>query len=61
MPEVGGDALGYFDPYNIKSIEDSVRKVLIDHNLRDGLVKKGGERRKKFSWEKASKESLGIY
>jgi glycosyltransferase involved in cell wall biosynthesis len=29
--------------------------------LRDGLVKKGGERRKKFSWEKASKEYLGIY
>ncbi|MDD3475186.1 MAG: glycosyltransferase [Candidatus Dojkabacteria bacterium] len=27
LPEVGGDALGYFDPYNIKSIEDSVRKV----------------------------------
>jgi len=60
LPEVGGEAVLYFDPHSVDDIKDNLERVLKDENLRRDLVEKGFEQVKKFSWEKAAREVLGI-
>lgn len=61
MPEVGGDAAVYFDPYDEKDMAEKIRMVLDDKALRQQMVAKGLERVKEFSWEKCAREILKVY
>jgi glycosyltransferase involved in cell wall biosynthesis len=60
IPEVGGDAIEYFDPHNIEDMSDKIAKVLINKNLQEELRKRGFERVKNFSWEKCARETLNV-
>lgn len=60
MPEAGGDAALYCDPTDVADIAKQMEKVLTDTALRSRLSKKGLEQIKKFSWEKAAKETLEV-
>lgn len=60
LPEVGGDAAEYFDPYKVEDIAQKIEKVLTDKILRDKMIKKGFEQVKKFSWEKSAIKVLDI-
>lgn len=61
MPEVGGDAAIYADPFKVEDIKEKLDMVMNDQSLRKDLVKKGFERVKLFSWEKAAKETAEVY
>lgn len=61
FPEVGGDAVEYFNPRDTKSIEDSVRRVVENPKLRKEMIQKGKQRLKIFSWDNAAKKFLDIY
>lgn len=61
MPEVGGDAAMYVDPYNLEDIKDKLNTLMNDKKLREDLAKKGLERVKQFSWEKCARETSKIY
>lgn len=54
MPEVGGDAAYYVDPYSIESIAHGMRVVAEDENLRNTMREKGLIQAKKFSWDKTA-------
>lgn len=57
LPEVGGDAAIYVDPYDVKSIAGGLRKSLTT----DGeFKKKPVERAKLFSWDKCARETLQV-
>ncbi len=58
LPEVGGKAALYFDGKNTHDLAEKISHVLGDVAFRDGLVAKGVEQIKKFSWEKCAKETL---
>ena len=60
LPEAGGDAVLYVDPENVSDIAEKMNKLLSDDSLRQELIKKGNEQVKKFSWEKAAKETLRV-
>ena len=51
LPEVGGNAVAYCDPYDSDDIARSMRKVLLDKNIRKTLHMRGLERAQHFSWE----------
>lgn len=55
MPEVGGDAAIYVDPYNIQDIRDALKGLLGSTQLQQHLKEKSVEQAKKFSWETAAK------
>ena len=61
LPEIGGRAAIFVDPYNIKSISDGIRQVFSmkakEYNKR---VKMCLNQAKKFSWEKCAEETLRI-
>ena len=61
MPEVGGDAAIYFDPYDEKDMAEKIELVLKDDILRQEMISKGLKRVKEYSWEKCAKETLKVY
>jgi len=60
LPEAGGDACLYVDPEDISDITLKMEKMISSDALRKSFIKKGKEHLKKFSWEKAAKETLTI-
>ncbi|OGX15235.1 MAG: hypothetical protein A2166_00405 [Omnitrophica WOR_2 bacterium RBG_13_41_10] len=61
LPEVGGDAVLYVDPYNEESIANSMERIVEDGQLKQILIDKGIKRAKEFSWGKMAKKTLEIY
>ncbi|MDD3498209.1 MAG: glycosyltransferase family 1 protein [Candidatus Moranbacteria bacterium] len=51
IPEVGGEAVSYFDPEDPVDIAKKMDEILFDEYLRNKLIEKGREQAKKFSWE----------
>jgi len=51
LPEVGGDAVLYFNPYDTDEMSRVMAKVLRNNKLRLRLAEKGHTRAKKFGWE----------
>ncbi len=54
LKEVAEDSALYCDPNSPEDIANKLQQLLNDKNLRDGLVAKGNERLKDFSWEKVT-------
>jgi len=54
MPEVGGDAVLYADPFSILSICDAMEKLFFDNEIRIQLIEKGKERCNMFNWQKTA-------
>ena len=61
FPEIAGDAALFFDPLDIKSIADSIIKIINDSELADSIVRKGKERIIFFSWKKTAAQVLDVY
>lgn len=60
IPEICGDAVIYFDPYDIKDIADKIETVITNNDLRKALIAKGYERVKLYDWEKSVAKLLDI-
>jgi glycosyltransferase involved in cell wall biosynthesis len=56
LPEVGGDAVLYTDPFSVKDIAEAMMKIEEDKSLREELVKKGKLRKDHFTWEKTAQK-----
>jgi len=61
MPEIGGEAVYYFNPYDPKDMAEKIIGLLGDEKLQKSLVEKGLNQTKKFSWEKMARETLAQY
>lgn len=61
MPEVGGDAVCYCNPYDIESIYASLEKVIEDADYRKQLVSRASAQAAKFSYEKSAEVFLDVY
>ncbi|RLA84533.1 MAG: glycosyltransferase family 1 protein [Epsilonproteobacteria bacterium] len=61
LPEVGGDAVVYCDPYNTEDIKEKIELVLGDETLLKELIQKGLNRAKEFSWEESANEHIKIF
>lgn len=59
-PEVAGDAAIYVDPSDAKSIQDAMRKIIPDSNLKTELVEKGKARLAKFKWKDSIAQTVKI-
>jgi len=61
MPEVGGDAVLYFDPHKISDIKKALQDLLFDQSLRQTLVQRGQARLPQFGWERCAQETLAVF
>lgn len=56
LPEVGGDAALYCDPYSVEDIAEKMTELSNNEALRNELGVKGLERSKLFSWDTAAEK-----
>lgn len=61
FPEIAQDAALYFDPNSIDDMISSMKKLLLDSELRRKLVLKGDIRVKDFSWKKCADMHMEVY
>lgn len=61
LVEVAENAAKFFDPKSTKDLTQKLKLLMGDTKKRDELIKKGKERVKQFSWERAAKETLDVY
>jgi len=54
LPEVGGDAVLYVDPFVQSQITEAMIRIVEDVELREKLIKKGFKQKDKFSWDKTA-------
>ncbi len=60
LPEVGGEAALYFNPFDEKELTKHLEMLHHDKDLRQSLIAKGHARVKHFSWEKCARETLEV-
>ncbi len=60
LPEVGGDAVLYFNPKSSEELLAQMERLIRDEDLRAELKRKGIERAKRFTWEKTAQETLSV-
>jgi len=61
LPEVGGDAAEYFDPYSVEDIAAALERVLSSSDRREELRRKGLQRVSRFSWDECARQHAQIY
>ena len=61
LPEVGGDAVLYFDPTDTGAITAAIERLLVDRPLRDRLQGAGPEQAAKFNWSKTAAGTVSAY
>jgi len=54
LPEVGGNAVLYVDPFSLSQIKDAMIRIFQEKDLRDSLIEKGFVQKEKFSWDKTA-------
>lgn len=60
LPEIAGDAALYVDPTDVDAIAAAMLRLSQDEALRQRLIAAGHENVKRFSWEKAARETLAV-
>jgi glycosyltransferase involved in cell wall biosynthesis len=61
LPEVVGEAAEIVNPENVFDIARGMREVLLDRPRRNGLVERGFEQARRFSWERTAQQVLDAY
>jgi glycosyltransferase involved in cell wall biosynthesis len=60
LPEVAGDGALLVDPTNVEALADAMLRLTLDEPFRQQLIAAGYENLKRFSWEKAARETLAV-
>ncbi len=61
LPEVAGDAALLFDPHDAAAIAAALKRLLDDPELAAGLVARGHERVREFTWQRTARLTLDSY
>jgi len=61
LPEVVGDAALTVDPHDVEGLALAMRRVLQDAELAQELRRRGLQRARLFSWQKAARETVAVY
>ncbi len=61
MPEAGGDAVVYVNPFDYDEIADKTLHLLHNKKLKQTLRNKGLKHIKNFTWEKTARKTLEVY
>lgn len=61
LPEVGGEACLYADPYQKDEWIRALFRLIQDETLRQHLAEKGIAHARNFSWKKCAEETMAVY
>ena len=60
-PGICGESAEFFDPTDPGSLVEPMRRVLINRNRRDELIRMGQARVTEFSWDKTATTLLAVF
>lgn len=58
--EIGKDSAVFFDPYDVNDMAKKIKLITEDNTFRKNVISKGLKNAKRFSWEKETKQLLGL-
>lgn len=61
LPEVGGDAVLKFDPFDVDTVFTAIKTVLDNPELRKEMISKGQKRLKDFSWQSTAAQIVEVF
>lgn len=61
MPEVGGDAVEYCNPYELESMVAAMENVILNEERKHELESKAIKQSEKFSYKRTARELIEIY
>jgi glycosyltransferase involved in cell wall biosynthesis len=61
VPEIGGDAVEYFDPCAPESIARAIERIWCDDAMRSDLIQRGRTRARNFSSAKLAQTHLNVF
>lgn len=61
LPEVGGEAVLYFDPNNYLELAEIIKNNIEDSSTKEFLSAQGEKQLEKFTWEKSVEEHLKAF
>jgi glycosyltransferase involved in cell wall biosynthesis len=61
LPEIGGDAAQYFDPFNEGDLNSALDKLIFNESLRLQMKELGIPQSKKFSWQNTADKHALVY
>jgi len=61
VPEIAGDAALLVPPERVDLLGSEMYRLLVDQELRKGLVERGFRRVQRFSWDEAARRTLSVY
>jgi glycosyltransferase involved in cell wall biosynthesis len=61
LPEIGGNAVLQFDPFDIDDISSKIKIVLDDKSLQADMIVEGSNRLKLFSWHNAALQLVEVF
>jgi glycosyltransferase involved in cell wall biosynthesis len=61
MPEAAGDAGLLIDPLSVDDLAGAMERLVDDEELRRRMIERGFAQARRFSWQKAAKETLQVY
>ncbi len=61
LPEVGGNAAEYFLPDSVEDMTQTINRVIGSEQLRQRMIELGREQLKKFSWDKAARQTVECF
>jgi O-antigen biosynthesis alpha-1,2-mannosyltransferase len=61
LPEVGGDAALYLDPYDPSDIAQKVVSAVEDPGRREEMIRRGLARAAEFTWQRTAEGNLRVY
>jgi glycosyltransferase involved in cell wall biosynthesis len=56
LPEIGGEGVSCFDPFDVEDAKNCLLKLLNDQDSRVSQVDAGNQLSHSFSWDKSAKE-----
>jgi glycosyltransferase involved in cell wall biosynthesis len=61
LPEIGGTATHYFDPYQTEAMVGAIREVWASEELQTEMRQAGLEQAAKFSWALTAEKTMEVY
>lgn len=61
MPETGGDAAYYIDPFSVEEMAFAMNKLAKDADTRAGMIERGNTQAAKFSQEATAAQVMAVY
>lgn len=61
LQEILGDAVPFYDPYDVMGYVDEITRIFCDTDYRQNLIEKGYNQASKYNWAETASKTIAVY